>query len=265
MDLKIKYGTTALIAGASEGIGAAFSEALARNGFDLVLIARRSEQLERFAGELEERYGIKTECIALDLSDEDASEKLKVTLAGREIDVLIYNAALSHIGPFIENDPDEHLKMARVNMITLLNLVYFFGSRMVVRRRGAIILITSLAGFQGSGYLSVYAATKAFSRILAESLWYEWKTKNVDVIACCAGATSTPGYIKSNPGNPGIFAPRVLRPAEVAVECLRMLGRKPSFIAGRGNRITSFFMQKVFQRKMAVTIMSNATKKLYRL
>lgn len=265
MDLRKKYGTTALIAGASEGIGAAFSEALAKNGSDLVLIARGKEQLEKFAGELTVKYGIKTECIVCDLSDEGASEKLKATLAGKEIDLLIYNAALSYIGPFIEKDAEEHLKMARVNMITPLDLVHFFGSKMVDRKRGAIILITSLAGFQGSGYLSVYAATKAFIRILAESLWYEWKSRNVDVIACCAGATSTPGYIKSNPGDQGIFAPRVLEPSEVAGECLRMLGRRPSFIAGRGNRVASFIMQRILPRKTAVNIMGNSTKKLYRL
>jgi short-subunit dehydrogenase len=263
MNLKQKYGTTALIAGASEGIGAAFAEQLARNRLDLVLIARRKQPLGDFAGALEEKYGIKTCCIPCDLSEEGELENIKGALSGREIDILVYNAALSHIGPFIQNDPEEHLIMARVNMIAPLNMVHYFGGQMLKRKRGAVVLMTSLAGFQGSGYLSVYAATKAFNRILAESLWYEWKESNVDVIACCAGATSTPGYIASNPGRQGFFAPRVLTPAEVAEECLGKLGKRPSYITGRGNRFASFFMQKVLPRKTAVTIMGNATKKLY--
>ena len=94
---------------------------------------------------------------------------------------------------------------------------------MVDKRKGAIVLMTSLAGLQGSGYLSVYASTKAFNRILAESLWYEWKNSGVDVIGCCAGATATPGYKNTNPEKSGFFAPQVLEPEEVAKECLRML------------------------------------------
>jgi|WetSurMetagenome_2_1015567.scaffolds.fasta_scaffold02000_8 uncharacterized protein len=264
MNLKEKYGTTALIAGASEGIGASFAELLASQGIGLVLVARRREPLQKFAGNLKDRFGVNADYIACDLSEEGALDRIIEGLAGKEPDILVYNAALSKIGPFLANDPAEHLKMARVNMTTMLGMVHHFGGRMVQRRRGAVILMTSLAGFQGSGYLSVYAATKAFVRILAESLWYEWKGSNVDVIACCAGATSTPGYISSKPGKAGIFAPRVLAPEEVAAECLKHLGKKPSFITGRANRMASFFMQKVLPRKMAVTIMGDTTGKLYR-
>ena len=136
---------------------------------------------------------------------------------------------------------------------------------MVAKGKGAIVLMTSLAGFQGSGYLSVYAATKAFNRILAESLWYEWKNSGVDIIACCAGATATPGYVHSQPEKTGSFTPRVLHAEEVPQECFRKLGKQPSCIAGRGNRIASFIMQNVMSRKMAVTIMGDTTRKMYKL
>jgi hypothetical protein len=155
--------------------------------------------------------------------------------------------------------------MAQVNMMTPLNMIHAFGEKMVEKGKGAIILMSSLAGFQGSGYLSVYAATKAFNRILAESLWYEWKNSGVDVIACCAGATATPGYKNSNPEKTGFFTPRVLAPEEVAAKCFKKLGKKPSFITGRGNRIASFIMQKIIPRKMAITIMGDTTRKMYRL
>jgi uncharacterized protein len=265
MNFKQKYGNTALIAGASEGIGAAFSVCLAAEGLDLVLVARRLPPLQLLAHYLENKYNINTTCISCDLSASDASQQIEESLNGRDIDILVYNAALSYLGPFLKNPRENHIQAARLNMLTPMNIVHFYGGKMVSKKRGAIILMTSLAGLQGSGYLSVYAATKAFNRILAESLWYEWKNSGVDVIACCAGATATPGFINTNPEKSSIFAPRVLKPEEVALECLRMLGKKPSFITGRANRFASFIMQKMLPRKMAVNIMGDTTRKMYKL
>jgi uncharacterized protein len=265
MNFKQKYGSTALVAGASEGIGAAFASNLAAEGLDLVIIARRFLPLQQLAKSLENKYKVNVTCISCDLSNTNAAEQIDKALNGREIDVLIYNAALSHIGPFITNSPDYLSLATQVNMITPLNMVHIFGKKMVAKGKGAIILMASLAGFQGSGYLTVYAATKAFIRILAESLWYEWKNRGVDVIACCAGATATPGYENSQPEKTGFFTPRVLQPEEVTQECFRQLGRRPSCITGRGNRIASFIMQNIMPRKMAVNIMGDTTRKMYKL
>jgi len=265
MNLKQKYGTTALVAGASEGVGAAFAARLAKEGMDLILIARRIEPLQQLAGSLENTYDIKVHCIQCDLSDPDSSQQIEKILNGREVNLMVYNAALSFIGPFIENPPENICLAANVNMITPLKMVRFLGEKMVTDGKGAVILMTSLAGFQGSGFLSLYAATKAFNRILGESLWYEWKDKGVDVIACCAGATATPGYINSRPEKTGFLTPRVLDPEEIPGECFRRLGKQPSCITGRGNRIASFIMQNLLPRKMAVTIMGDTTRKMYRL
>ena len=265
MNFKQKYGNTALVAGASEGIGAAFATCLAAEGLDLVLIARRSEPLQQLADLLENKYKVKVSFIQCDLSDNNATEQIEKALDSREINMLVYNAALSYIGPFIKNSPENQAKAIRVNMITPLNMVRAFGEKMVINGKGAVVLMTSMAGLQGSGFLSVYAATKAFNRILAESLWYEWKNLGVDVIACCAGATATPGYKSTKPERTGFLTPRVVEPEEVAGECLKKLGRQPSFITGRGNRIASFFMQKLISRKMAVRIMGDNTRKMYRL
>jgi short-subunit dehydrogenase len=265
MKFKEKYGSTALIAGASEGIGAAFATRLAEEGMDLVLISRRIEPLHELADELKSRYKVGVMCIQCDLGDNSASLQIADELKGREINLLVYNAALSYIGPFIKNPVENQSKAVQVNMVTPLNMVRLFGEKMLAKGKGAVILMTSLAGFQGSGYLSVYAATKAFIRILGESLWYEWKNSGVDVLACCAGATATPGYKKSNPEKSGFFAPRILAPEEVADECLRKLGKEPSYITGRGNRIASFIMQKILPRKIAINIMGDNTRKIYRL
>ena len=253
------------MAGASEGIGAAFSNYLAEAGMDLVLIARRKDPLDNLADSLTGRYKINVDRIVCDLSDDDAALKVKGALKGRDINLLVYNAAFSYIGPFEQNNMENHNKIANTNMITPMNMIQIFGESMLKKGKGAIIIMASLAGFQGSGFLSAYAASKAFSRVLAESLWYEWKNRGVDVIACCAGATSTPNFINTKPEKPGFFAPRIITPEEVVQECMNKLGRKPSFVTGRGNKLASFVMQKILPRKMAITIMGDNTRKMYRL
>ncbi|MDP4224305.1 MAG: SDR family NAD(P)-dependent oxidoreductase [Bacteroidota bacterium] len=265
MELREKYGRNALVAGASEGIGAAFADYLGSSGMDLILVARRLEPLKNLAGSLKNKYNVGVTCIPCDLSESNSIELLKAELNGMEVDVLVYNAALSFIGPFIKNKVEDHLRQLRLNIITPLEMLHVFGEKMLASGQGAVILMTSLSGFQGSGNLSVYAATKAFARIIGESLWYEWKNKGVDVIACCAGATATPGYINSRPETMGWLNPRVQTPEEVVCECFKYLGKQPSFISGRGNRIASFFMQKVLTRKMAVSIMGDTTRKIYRI
>ena len=265
MKLKQKYGSTALVAGASEGIGAAFATRLAAEGMDLVLIARRLEPLRQLVDLLKNKYTVDVICIQCDLGTIDALRQIQEELNGREISILVYNAAESYIGPFIKNSLENHSHAAQVNMLTPLNMIYLFGEKMLTKGKGAIILMTSLAGFQGSGNLSVYAATKAFNRVLGESLWYEWKNSGVDVIACCAGSTATPGFKNSHPGKASFFAPRVQAPEKVADECLKNLGKQPSCITGRENRAASFIMQKIIPRKMAINIMGDNTRKMYRL
>ncbi|TFH38973.1 MAG: SDR family NAD(P)-dependent oxidoreductase, partial [Bacteroidia bacterium] len=235
MSLKQKYGRLAMVAGASEGIGAAFSELLAKEGLDLVLIARRKEPLDKLAVLLRGKYGIKVDCISCDLSASDAASRIKEATKGREVNLLVYNAALSYIGRFEGDSIEHHNAIAQTNMITPMNMLHLFGEEMLKKGKGAIILMASLAGFQGSGFLAAYAASKAFTRVLAESLWYEWKERGVDVIACCAGATSTANFINTNPGKSGFMAPAVQIPEEVASECIKQLGKRPSLITGRGN------------------------------
>lgn len=265
MQLKQKYGSLALIAGASEGLGSAYAHYLAKQEMDLVLVARRKEPLDLLAKQLIERYKIKVQCITCDLSNLNAPQIIEEELKGAEIDVFIYNAALSYIGPFEKNNPEQHQNLAIANINTPMQMVQIFGNSMLKKGKGAIVLMASLAGFQGSGFLAAYAASKAFNKVLAESLWYEWKGKGVDVIACCAGATSTPNYLNTKPEKTSAFAPKVQTPDEVVNDCFKSLGKKPSVITGRGNRIASFIMQRLMPRKMAVNIMGDTTRKMYRI
>jgi short-subunit dehydrogenase len=264
-ELQEKYGSWALVAGASEGLGAAYAHYLAQQHINLVLVARRAEPLDILAKELRDQFSIQVQCICCDLADPFATQKIQEELKGVEINILIYNAALSYIGPFENNSITHHQKITVANMGTPMQMAQVFGTEMLKKGKGAIVLMASLAGFQGSGFLAAYAASKAFNRVLAESLWYEWKDRGVDVMACCAGATSTPNFIETKPEKTSAFAPKVQTPETVVNECFKKLGKQPSIITGSGNRMASFFMQKLMPRKMAINIMGDTTRKMYRL
>lgn len=263
--LKEKYGSLALIAGGSEGIGAAYAHYLAAAGFDLVLIARRQSSLEDFAQAMRLQYQVQVDSICMDLAQPDAAQKLATQLDGREIGIMVYNPGLSYIGRFEERPLEVHREIMQTNMLTLLELIHHFGHRMLKRGRGAIICMASLAGFQGTGFIATYAATKAFDQMLAESLWYEWKGRGVDVIACCAGATATPNFLNTRPAKQHFLAPKVQQPEDVVRECFKHLGKRPSFISGRANKWATFFMVRVLSRKKAVQTMGDTTTRMYML
>lgn len=265
MNIKQKYGATALIAGASEGLGAAYAQALASAGCNLVIIARGKERLEATASSLRQNFNVEVDTIAVDLSSPSASEEVVRSLSGREINFFVYNAAISHIGPFLLHPSDEHQKITIANMITPMKLVHHFGNEMMRKNKGGIVLMTSMAALQGGGFIATYSATKAFNLILAESLWYEWRNKGVDIIACCAGATTTPNFLNTNPGKTGLIQPPLQSPEAVVKECLRKIGTTPSFVSGRTNKLASFFMHNLIPRKLATIILGNTTRKMYRI
>ncbi len=260
-----KYGPYALIAGGSEGLGAAFARYLAREGFSLVLVARREEKLQAFSQSIQAEFPVEVLRIQADLADSQAPNKIYEAVKDLPVHLLVYNAALSYIGPFEENTPEQHLQLGRANMQTPMHLLQLLSQNMLSQCRGGILLMSSMAGNQGSGFLSAYAASKAFNRILAESLWYEWKDRGVDVLACCAGATSTPNYLDSKPAPSSPLAPKVQSPEAVVKECFQKIGKVPSFISGSGNRWASFFMHRILPRKMAIKIMGDTTRKIYRI
>jgi short-subunit dehydrogenase len=141
-------------------------------------------------------------------------------------------------------------------------LIYCFGKKMMDRKRGGIILMSSMSGFQGTPLISTYGATKAFNLVLAEGLWGELKARGIDVMACCAGPTLTSGYIKSKKGDkkPPVIE---MKTRDVVEEALRVFGRKPAMVPGRLNRIMSFFMTRIMTRKKAVSIMGKSVYSIY--
>ena len=257
-DFKNKYGPWALIAGASEGLGAAFARALANRGLNLLLIARRLNKLEVLAMELKADYQIEVEVQSVDLSDFDTVKKV-VTDFKESFGLLIYNAAFAPIG-YIEDIEEENLsRIVDVNIRTPLLLTKLMSSAMIANKKGGIVLMSSLAGAQGSPKIATYAASKAFNAILAEGIWKELEKHQIDVMASCAGAISTPGFNKASTGKD---APGTLTANEVAEDTLNALGKGPTIIPGFTNKLAHFFMNRIFPRKWAISIMNKNTKDL---
>ena len=258
-----RYGPWAIVAGASEGIGAAFARALAARGLNLVLVARRAQPLVALAGELEARQAVSVQPLSLDLGEpERITELLRVT-EDREIGLLVWNAALSVMGPFLDRTLDAHLTELEVNIRSPLRTIHALGGRMVARRRGGIILLSSLSGMQGTALVANYAATKAWTRVLAEGLWWELGKNGVDVLACVAGATDTPGYRGSAPAPGTDGNVPVQSPDAVAAEALGALGKRPSIVTGMKNRLAAAFLARLLPRKAAVKLMGRTMDRMY--
>ena len=255
-----RYGEWALVAGASEGIGVAFARALAQRGMNLVLAARRKVLLDELAKDLHERFGIQTLCVDGDLASPDFLENLGNIASRRDLGMLVYNAAHAPVGDFDSADISDLSRVVDVNVrgpVTLLRMVL---PSMIERGRGAVILMSSLAGNQGTPRIAAYAASKAFNRILAEGLWYELRHKGIAVISCFAGAVRTPGYTNTA----GKDAPGTLDPGVVVEKTLQALGRKPLIVPGFINRVAYGIMGRLLPRKTAIGIMAGSTRDLAR-
>ncbi len=254
-----RYGPWALVAGASAGIGAAFARRLGAAGLDLLLIARRSEALAQLGAELRDAYGVNVETAVVDLGRPDLTPTIATLVSGKDVGLLVYNAAHSAIGPFVDGSLDEHLRVLDVNCRGPLVLSHVLGGAMTRRGRGGIILMASLAGSQGNPLLASYAASKAFDIVLAEGLWAELRDRGVDVLACRAGATRTPGYAASRPRG----KVPLMEPDAVVAQALAALGHRPTVVAGALNKAVAFAFSRLLPRRATIAIMGRATRSLY--
>ncbi|TNE43617.1 MAG: SDR family NAD(P)-dependent oxidoreductase [Deltaproteobacteria bacterium] len=254
-----RYGPWAIVAGASEGLGAAFAESLAQRGVSLVLLARRATLLEQLAVSLRKAHSIEVRTFSLDLSHSEAIQDLCQEIDSLDIGLLVYNAAYAPIGSFAEQDREDLLKVVDVNIRGPLVLSHWLAPRLVTRQRGGLVVMSSLAGLQGSPKLATYAGSKAFGTIFAESLWGELKPHGVDVLASCAGAIRTPGYQGAETGKE---APGTLDASDVAEQTLRSLGKTPRTVPGWVNKVAEWILGRWLPRKIAVAIMKKNTESL---
>jgi len=255
-----RYGPWALVAGASEGIGEQYARQVAERGLNLVLVARRPEPLQALATDLEKTARVEVRTLPLDLADPAASGEIQRATDGLEIGLLVYNAAVSVSGCFVDNPLEDYRRELEVNCSRPLELCHHFARAMVGRGRGGIVLMSSLAGTQGAPFLANYGATKSWNAVFAEGLWGELRERGVDVLGCRAGATRTPKYLRESGGGSRSALVPEMEPAEVVREALAALGRQPSVVTGRANRLAAALMQRILPRKTAVVMMGRASR-----
>ena len=251
---KNKYGSWAIVVGSAEGLGEAYTIALAKRNINLILVDNQLEKLTAISSKVTNVFGVETVQLHLDLKDGNAVELLLKEIKKTDCRLLIYNAAYSLIKPFVNHTEEELDCFIDINTRTQLKLVHQFSKLLIDKKQaGGIILMSSLAGLIGMQLVSSYAATKAFAWNLAEALHHELKPQQIDVMACIAGATATPAYLKTKPTY-GFIKPLVMNPTDVAESALQKIGKKALFIPGFSNRLNYCILTRLLPRKMAASV-----------
>ncbi|MGW4207531.1 SDR family NAD(P)-dependent oxidoreductase [Lentzea sp. NPDC004789] len=254
-------GTTALVTGASKGIGRAYALELARRGADLVLVARSTTSLEELAAQVRAEHGVKAEIIAADLADAAGPRAVAEAVAGRglTIDLLVNNAGSGSVGPFFARPFAPNSQSVAVNVTGLMELTNLFGRDMVARGAGGIINVASTAAFQPTPYMASYGATKAFVLSFTEALAEELRGTGVRVMAAHPGATAT-GFFE---GTTATLDPRVTdSPESVAARTLDdfLRGRVASYPGRTVHRLTTLVARVLPRRTVARAVAALNTR-----
>ncbi len=250
-----RYGSVALVTGASSGIGLAIAEELAVRGFDLVLTARRTDRLEAIAQRLLSKNGVRTRVICADLADPAAPAHLLAETEGCDIGLLVSNAGFNIKGRFESKEASAMAKMLTVNCHAPMQLAHGFLPRLKQRGKGGILFTSSVEGLIGCPYSTAYSASKALVVSLGEGLWGECLGTGVDVLTLCPGATESEA-------TEGMDNLRDLQSAhEVARLALNNLGEGPTFVPHDHYR-GLFDNLRAMPRREALTAMAQSMKDL---
>ncbi len=255
MTFKERYGPWALVTGASSGIGEEFARQLAAMGFNLILVARRKQRLEDLARQLETGSKIQVRIIVADLSQPDFMPIILSATQSIDVGLLVNNAGFGIGGNFLDHELKKELALLDVNCRAPLILTHEFGRRMIERKRGGIIFVSSVSGYIATPFEASYAASKVYELFLAESLGHELKRDGVDVLALCPGSTDTEFHVIA--GSRAVAAMPVKPVVDLA---LKKLGKKPAAIPGWHNRLLVYllkFTPRRVQTFLAGRVMGN--------
>lgn len=228
-------GKSALVTGASSGIGEAFASALAGRGMALLLAARSEERLRTIAEGLAAQYSVRIETVSIDLAERDAPRRLQEAAEGRgfEPDLLVNNAGVGILAPFADVPLDRQLEQVRLNIEALVALTGLYLPRMLARRSGGVINIASSAAFQPVPYFAVYAASKAFVLSFSEGLWAEARRQGVRVVAVAPGPVADTRFGERAEMATAFDELRAIPREQVVADALRALERgRPSVVPG---------------------------------
>src|SRR5215831_2686743 len=245
-------GKGALITGASSGFGVEFAKLLAERSANLVLVARRTELMDKLAVELQRKHEVQVIVIGMDLSRKGVGAELKFDLdrRGISVDILVNNAGFGMYGNFLDQPLQKIADMLQVNMMTLTELTYVFARDMVRGGGGHILLLASLLGFQAVPGYAAYAATKAYVLLFGEALHQELEPRGVAVTALCPGLSATSFVEVAGQKLSPVLKMMIMKPHPVAeAGVVAMLGRRAAVIPGFVNKAT-VFLNRLMPRSM---------------
>lgn len=254
-----KYGSTALITGASSGIGKAFAETLASLGFHLVLVARRTELLSSLKSQLESKHSIQVHIYSNDVSTAGSAQSIAHDLQQKNITIslLINNAGFGSHGELDSLDIANEMKMVDVNCRAVVEYTHAFLPAMKQQKRGGIIFTASVLSVFPGPYMSTYSATKAFDCAFAKSLYGECKPHGIDVLAVLPGTTATGFFQTGNIERAGDFSANT--PDHVVNTALNALSKKVIVVDGWRNKLSVFF-SRFMSSKLMIQIAGKALR-----
>ncbi len=254
--LQTRYGSWAVVTGASSGIGYEIALRLAEAGLNLVLVARSQAVMDRMAEDFRDRYKVEVLVVRLDLAIETGVETLSATTHDLDVGLLVAAAGFGTSGSFLNSHLEQEIEMLNVNCRSLLGLCWYFGQRFAKQRRGGMVLMSSIVGFQGMPFAAHYAATKAYVHSLAEALYIELAPLGVEVIASAPGPTNS-GFAD----RAGMKMGQALSPREVAKATLAALGRKSMVLPGFLSKLLTYSLVPL-PRWARVRIMGRVMKSM---
>ena len=256
---------TALITGASSGFGVEFAKLFARDGFDLVLVARTEPPMQELAERLRVAHAITATVTAKDLSTEGASGELVADLAARgiRVDALVNNAGFAQYGPFVEADRDEMDQMVSVNVVALTQLTRSLLPGMVERGWGRIVNLGSIGSFMAAPMTGAYGATKAYVLSLSLALTEELRGTGVTVTALCPGPTETGFQARAEMADSQLIAGRTLDSAEAVARAGYAAMKKgtPYLVTGTTSKLFAFG-SRFLPRTLSASIAGRAQQKV---
>lgn len=263
--LKEKFGSWAMVTGASSGIGEEFAKQLAQNGFNLIILARREQLLSELAESLRSQYHIEVRYLRIDLTGKDFLTQIENIIKDIELRLLISNAGTLRMGAFHKLPMTDFENTINLNVMAQMKISHWFISYLFkINKKGGLLLLSSTEAFQGIPYSADYAATKAYILNLGEALNFELRDKGIHITVLAPGPVDTPSLTENPDADVVTYLPIKPQAVDSVVKegLLAVLKNKPCHITGRMNRISTSMMKTFMSRRKATLLWGKSMYKM---